>query len=388
MSERSLRILMISDVYFPRVNGVSTSIRTFKRALQALGHQVTLIAPSYGAQAETAQDDQSIIRIAARTVPMDPEDRMMQRAAITALLPKLQQRFDVLHIHTPFIAHYAGLHLARQLGLPVIESYHTYFEEYLYHYIPWLPRRWLRLLARRVTTSQCNSVTKVIAPSRAMQSALRAYGVTADITVLPTGLEASQYRLGDGTRFRKRHAIDLKRPTLLYVGRVAHEKNIEFLVRCFARVINKVPAALLMIVGEGPAQGHLQSLVARLHLSDSVKFIGYLDRDTELLDCYRAGDAFVFASRTETQGLVLLEALAQGTPVISTMHMGTREVLHDTRGTRVVSDDESEFAQACVELLQDSAARARLAQFAPADAQRWSSQEMTQRLVQLYRSVI
>jgi glycosyltransferase involved in cell wall biosynthesis len=386
MTSRPLRILMISDVYFPRVNGVSTSIRTFRRELQALGHSVTLIAPEYSGDNTT---DPDIIRIASRGVPMDPEDRMMRRAAIDALLPMLKQKqFDVLHIHTPFIAHYAGLYLARALNIPVVESYHTFFEEYLYHYVPLLPRALLRLLARRVTVSQCNAVQQVIAPSRAMQDALRNYGVQADITILPTGLEASQFKLGDGARFRAKQGIEINRPALLYVGRVAHEKNIDFLVHCFTQVHAALPDALLMIVGEGPALPHLRALTEKLELKQAVKFIGYLDRDTELLDCYRAGDVFVFASRTETQGLVLLEALAQGTPVVSTMHMGTRDVLHNTHGTRIVGEDQTEFAQACIALLRDNAARKQLADNATQDAQRWSSQEMAERLVSLYASLL
>jgi len=174
----------------------------------------------------------------------------------------------------------------------------------------------------------------------------------------------------------------------LYVGRVAHEKNIDFLLHMFKSVIDKVPNALLLIVGEGPALGHIQALASRLELNESTRFIGYLNRDSTLLDCYRAGDLFVFASRTETQGLVLLEALAQGTPVVSTEHMGTKDVLENTQGTCIVEEDTAAFAQATVALLQDKQARLQLAQLAQADAARWSSHEMAERLLTLYRTVI
>lgn len=382
-----MRILMITDVYFPRVNGVSTSIRSFRRELRAQGHHVTLIAPAYPVQ--PADDDQDIIRIPSRYVPRDPEDRMMRRGHINRLLPDLQrQQFDVLHIHTPFIAHYAGVHLARALNLPSVETYHTFFEEYLHHYVPLIPRPLMRLLARRFTVSQCNAVDHVIAPSRAMHQGLKDYGVNTTVSILPTGLEAGQFKLGDGARFRAQHNIPTDRPVLLYVGRVAHEKNIDFLLHSFKKVNERVPETLLLIVGEGPALGHIQALTERLELSNAVRFIGYLNRDTELLDCYRAGDLFVFASRTETQGLVLLEALAQGTPVVSTAHMGTKDVLADTRGTRIVNDDSREFADAAIALLTDKQARLQLAQAAQADAARWSSQHMAERLLTLYSTTI
>jgi 1,2-diacylglycerol 3-alpha-glucosyltransferase len=175
---------------------------------------------------------------------------------------------------------------------------------------------------------------------------------------------------------------------LLYVGRVAHEKNIDFLVHMFKKVLTQIPNALLLIVGEGPAQPHLRELVRTTGVAESVRFIGYLERDSELLDCYQAGDLFVFASRTETQGLVLLEALAQGTPVVSTVHMGTRDVLEHARGARIVDDNLDAFANAATELLNDNVTRTRLSMVAPGDAAKWSSREMAERLVRLYTQSI
>jgi glycosyltransferase involved in cell wall biosynthesis len=143
-----------------------------------------------------------------------------------------------------------------------------------------------------------------------------------------------------------------------------------------------------MIAGEGPAREHLRALAKRLPNPEAVMFIGYLDRETELLDCYRAGDLFVFASRTETQGLVLLEAMAQGTPVVSTMHMGTRDVLEHAGGVRIVEEDEVVFAQAAAALLGDAATRDRLSQLAPLDAAKWSARDMAERLVRTYANTI
>jgi len=134
-----VRVLMISDVYFPRINGVSTSIETFRRELHQLGHETLLITPEYPQASQAA--DPAIRRVRSRYVPRDPEDRMMRRGDIRRLLPELAAaHFDLVHIQTPFIAHYAGVELARRLKLPVVETYHTYFEEYLHHYVPLLPR--------------------------------------------------------------------------------------------------------------------------------------------------------------------------------------------------------------------------------------------------------
>jgi glycosyltransferase involved in cell wall biosynthesis len=377
-----LRILMVSDVCFPRVNGVSTSIATFRDSLHEQGHETTLIAPAYPA---AAADEPGLIRIPSRGVPRDPEDRFMSRAAIDRLAPTLAGRgYDIVHVHTPFVAHYAGVALARRLGVPVVETYHTFFEEYLHHYVPLLPRSLTRRIARAASASQCRAVDALVVPSRQMLARLHEYGVTTRAEVLPTGVDLARFRGGDGAAFRARHGIAPMRPVLVHISRVAHEKNLDFVLEALLRVRRKVPDVLLVIAGEGPALGHLRALVSRLGLGSSVLFVGYLDRATTLLDCYRAGDAFVFASRTETQGLVLLEALALGVPVVSTAVMGTADVLAHVKGAVVAPDELEGYAQAIVRVLQDAGLRAALAAAAPTDAAAWSADAMATRLAALY----
>jgi glycosyltransferase involved in cell wall biosynthesis len=386
-----MRILTLSDVYFPRVNGVSTSMLTFRRDLQALGHSIMLVVPDYpggterAASAAGVADDAQIIRVPSRQVPRDPEDRLVSRGRILALTPRLREFApDVIHIQTPFVAHYAGVELARRLGVPVLETYHTYFEHYLQHYVPALPKALLRLLARRFTLSQCAAVAAVISPSAQMAAALRAYGVTTPIEVLPTGLPPQSFVRGNGARFRLREGIAAQRPLALFVGRLAHEKNIDFLLRMMQRLVARVPDVLLVLAGEGPARARCAALAARLGVAQHVHFVGYMDRTSTLLDCYAAADAFVFASRTETQGLVLLEALAQGTPVVSTAVMGTVDVLADAGGAVVVQEDERAFAAAVAGVLQDPARREELSRRARDDAARWSSMAMARRLLHIY----
>jgi glycosyltransferase involved in cell wall biosynthesis len=375
---------MVSDVYFPRINGVSTSILTFRRELRGNDHDVALIAPEYpGAAVEN-----DVIRIPARRVPLDPEDRMMRLNGIYRLTERLrEERFDVVHVQTPFVAHYAGVALARRLQLPVVETYHTYFEEYLYNYVPFVPKKALRFAARRFSMRQCNSVDGLVAPSGAMLDVLRGYGVRQHAAIIPTGIELMRFAHGDGAAFRRRHGIADDRPVLVHVGRIAHEKNIDFLLRVTARVRQSLPNALLVVAGEGPALKHLRRLGSELGLANNLLFVGYLDRESALLDCYSAGDAFIFASRTETQGLVLLEAMALGVPVVSTAVMGTREVLRDGAGALVAEERVDDFAAKAVTLLSDQTLRARLSEEARRYAHGWSAEARAAQLVDFYRDV-
>ena len=386
-----MRILMISDVYFPRINGVSTSIQTFRRGLHAAGHETVLIAPQYPiAYAGDANGAEGpIIRVPSRYLPRDPEDRIMKAGALRALRPELKKSgFDLVHIQTPFLAHYHGVSIARALGVPAIETYHTYFEEYLHHYVPLVPRSVMRFIARRFTVSQCAALDALVVPSRAMEQALEAYGVRCPMHVIPTGMEMERFAGGDGKRFRERLGIAQDRPTLVHVGRIAHEKNIDFLLRMFAKVVRRKPETMLVVAGEGPALEHCKSYVESLQLNANVRFVGYLSRERDLPDCYSAGDLFVFSSKTETQGLVLLEAMASGTPVVSTAYMGTVDIVKPERGARVAPDNEEGFADRVLELLNDPVRRHAMAGEARTYAATWSAGAMADRMAALYEKAI
>jgi len=376
------RVLMVSDVYFPRVNGVSTSIQTFRRDLASLGCESLVIAPAYPAE---RADEPGVHRVRSRYVPFDPEDRMLRRGDFWRVAAGLSGRFDLVHVQTPFVAHYLGAAIARRARVPLVVSYHTYFEHYLYHYLPFVPAAWLKWLARSFSRSQLAAVDQVISPSPQMAEALTAYGVKAPIEILPTGLDIDLFRGGDGERFRRAHGIVPGRPVILTVGRVAFEKNLAFLIDVLEEVRRGVPEVLLVVAGEGPALESLRADVARRGLAGNVLFVGYLDRATGLLDCYRGADVFVFASRTETQGLVLLESMAVGTPVVSTAVMGTRAVLDRAPGAVVVEENVMDFSVAVAELLRDPDRRRNLGSAAARDvALRWSGPEMARRLLYLY----
>ena len=342
-----MRILMISDVYFPRINGVSTSTQIFREELLRRGHKVTLIAPHYP---NCAQED-DIIRIASRQVLFDPEDRMMKARDVMALLPMLRsEHYDLLHIQTPFIAHHLGVKLAAALNIPSIETYHTFFEEYLFHYVPFVPKRWMRALARYFTRKQCNAVDSVIVPSTAMSEILEHYGVTTPMKIIPTGMELDKFHGCNGAAFRQRYAISAQRPTLVHIGRVAHEKNIGFLLRMLQQLRKSLPEILLIIAGEGPALPHLRKQTSKLGLNNNVLFVGYLSR----------ADALGLGAGGEHEGITGTIAIEQG--------IGTRQVADEQnivteselaclfaqvwQGRTFASDDQQNFRNAFAQLLQ------------------------------------
>jgi len=379
-----MRILMVSDVYFPRINGVSTAIQTYREALSARGIEVSLVAPDYGSGCR----EPWISRVPARPVPCDPEDRLMRWGVLRSAVDAAVARgCDLIHVQTPFLAHYASHGAARRAGIPVIATYHTLFEEYLQHYAPFIPAGWLRSMARRFSRSQCNALNAVIVPSQAIHQRLSNYGVRTPLHILPTGIPVGRFSGAGREAFRARHGIDPTRPVALYVGRVAHEKNIEFLLGVVALARGYLPELLLVIAGEGPALAGLRESVVSRGLSANVQFLGYLDRRSELPDCYAAADVFTFASRTETQGLVLLEAMAAGLPVVALAAMGTIDILGARRGARVPEDDPGAFSFELVEVLRNADWRQRLADEGREYANEWSDETLAGRMADLYRQI-
>ena len=382
-----MNILFISDVFFPRVNGVSTSINTFATELRALGHQVTLIAPSY-----TDEDKQEewIVRVPSHKIYFDPEDRLMNFGKLKALLPWIRDKhFDVIHIHTPFTAHYVGIHFGKKLDIPVVETYHTFFEDYLHHYLPFIPQFISRKLARTISRRQCNAVDGIVSPSKPMLDVLKQYGIKTPAEVVATGLDDSSFANVDGEHFRLSHDIPLTQPMLLFVGRVAHEKNIGFLLEMHVKLIKKHPDALLVITGEGPAEDSIKHSIDKLGISNKVRMIGYLDRSHELIACYKAADIFVFASKSETQGLVLLEAMAQGTAVVAIAELGTKSILIEGEGVLIAKDDINDFADKVSVLLSDAPKRQMIGEKGRQYAQeKWGAGVLAKKVAKFYKSTI
>ena len=230
----------------------------------------------------------------------------------------------------------------------------------------------------------------MIVPSRAIAQRLQAYGVRVAQHILPTGVPLPSALPGAPARgaFRQRFGIAAERPVALFVGRVAHEKNIGFLLDVVELARLERPALLLLVAGEGPALPSLQRSVAMRGLQSNVQFIGYLDRDRDLPACYAAADAFVFASRTETQGLVLLEAMAAGLPVVALAKMGTCDILDAGRGALVPDDDTHAFAQALLRLLGNQRLHAQIGEQARVYAREWSDDTLAGRLAALYRGLV
>lgn len=382
-----MRVLAISDVYDPRVCEVSASMRALMREVQAKGHSITLIAPAY----EETRDDpaEDIVRVSAHAVPFGRASlRLMKPHRVLELSERLRGfHYDLVHIYTPLIAHFAGVALARRLRAPVVETWNTFHEEWLREYLPFVRPSWLRAGARKLSRFQCERVDALIVPSAVMQERLTGYGIERPMTVVPVAVDTQLFQRGDGARFRAWHAVPPERPLLLYYSTLESPAELDFAFTLIQRVRTEAPEALFVVVGNGPAGAYLTEQAVRRDLHRNVIFVGALDRPQGLLDAYRAADCLIVSPNCKRQSVLLVEALAGGLPVVTTADIGRKDVLAGERGILLAQDNVVDFTAQVLSVLRDADLRARLIVEGWQHSQQWSASLAAEQIIDCYYAV-
>lgn len=376
-----MKICMFSNTYLPHVGGVATSVATFSRELRKMGHAVMVVAPTFDGKAPP-EDEQHVRRVTA--IQNFNGSDFSVRVPVPGLVDNDIDAFapDIIHSHHPFLLGDTALRTAQRLNVPIVFTHHTRYEEYT-HYVP-LDSAALKRFVTHLATEYANLCDTVIAPSTSIQKLLQERGVTTGVEVLPTGIDLDSFQQGNGLRFREARGLDRERTIIGHVGRLAHEKNLPYLARAVARCMQQRADAVFVVAGGGDAEQEIQRIFARAGLEERLIMPGILAGD-ELADCYNAMDIFVFASKSETQGLVLMEAMAAGTPVIALHASGVNDVVDDGKNGRVLPADCSvdAFAAAIADVLTRNAMAQWRAQ-ASQTARNFSREKCTELLLQLY----
>ncbi len=384
---KQMKIAFVTTGYKPRINGMTSSIEAFTQNFTRLGHEVTIVASRYP---HYRDEEENVVRIGSHYLFFDPEDRLANpwlpssRRIIKRLIA---ERYDVVHTHTHFFLEMDAIRWARRMGCPIVYTYHTLFENYVRHYAKFFPASTKVALFKWWNILYCRQMDLIFVPSSPVRDMLRSYGVGNRIEVNPTGIDLGKFVTGGGGDFRKQHGISDTTRVLLFVGRIGGEKNIDFLFRVVKRVVKVYPDTLFLLAGDGPARAELTKLARRQGLAGSVKFLGYMTHDT-LVPCYDAADLFIFASFTETQGLVLTEAMAVGTPVVAVGRLGVIDVMRGNVGGLMVGLDENDFTAAVLGLLGNPALYAHKRAEALSCARAWSIESMADRMIGFYSDLI
>jgi 1,2-diacylglycerol 3-alpha-glucosyltransferase len=378
-----MNVLMFTNTFTPHVGGVARSVQSFAGELRARGHRVVVVAPEFEGADPNERD---VVRFPALqrysgtdfSIPLP----------VPGIVHRLLDRFEptVIHSHHPFMLGDMALRVAASRRLPVVFTHHTMFEEYT-HYVPGDSPR-LRRFAIDLVTGYCDLADAVIAPSESVARVLDQRGIVTPVEVIPTGVDLELFGGGDRTLYRQTHGIPGDAFVVGHVGRLAPEKNPEFLAAAIGRFLQGDERACSLIVGSGPSRNAIEATLEECGVMDRVRFAGLLERN-ELADAYAAMDVFAFVSQSETQGLVLAEAMAAGVPVVAVDASGAREVVRDGYNGRLLAEEDLEqFVEALQSIADgDEAARQLRREAALATAAEFSIASVTGRLVNLYQRV-
>lgn len=345
-----MHIAFFTNYYHPVVNGVVRSVASFRETLMKQGHNVFVFAQSDGSYKD---NEPFIFRYPSLPLPLgDISAAIPVSPFVDQLLPAL--KLDVIHTHHPILLGQTAARKAAELGLPLVFTFHTKYWEYT-HYIPFPQeaiQEFLKNAVHKWLKEFMQKCQHIIIPSESLKDFLvREYGLEGHYTVIPTGTNLEPFLSADGDALREEKGWQ-DEIILISVGRLAPEKNWETLLRAFAKVYPEHQGLRLVLIGDGPARENLQSLGAELGIAERVTFTGSLPFE-EVPAYLKAADVFSFASVTETQGLVTMEAMAASLPVVSVDGSGTRDIVEHGKQGFLVENDADALARGLHELLSD-----------------------------------
>lgn len=375
-----MKIGIFTDSYKPYTSGVVTSISTFKRELTLMGHDVYIFAPSYPNYDEV---EERVYRFFSFPSPTNPDYTLAIPVHPGMKLMMKKIKLDLIHVHSPFTMGRVGLHYARKYRLPLVFTYHTMYDQYV-HYVP-VAQDLAKDITIKYSKNFCNQCDHIIAPGTKVKEMLLRHEVRTPISVIPTGVPLDKFNGGDAGWLNRHCNIPSQNRVLLFVGRLTREKNLEFLITSFEKVRKSFPHTTLVLTAQGPLESELKNLVVQLGLSlkTDVVFTGALPFD-DLVNVYYSADLFVFSSVTETQGLVLIEAMAAGLPVVAVRANGVNDMVDDKVEGFLTSCDQNEFAQAVCSILGDDSLYRKFKLNARKKAESLSSTNMAKRLENVY----
>jgi glycosyltransferase involved in cell wall biosynthesis len=341
-----MKIALFRNTDTPHVGGVANSVSSLVSGMRERGHDCLVVAPEFPGQPES---ERGVVRI--------PSIRNFNGTDFSFKLPSGTLigdsvrgfKPDVIHSHHPFLLGDAAIRMAHQWDLPLVFTHHTRYENYVHYVLK--ESDWLRRLAIELANEYANLCDRVIAPSRSIAELIAQRGVETPVTVIPTGIDLELFRTGDRDEGRRLAGLAKENFVIGHVGRLAPEKNLPFLFEAVCSYLLKHPDARFLVLGVGECLAELKARLGDSGLTAQVRFLGKMTPG-ELVNLYRAMDVFVFASKSETQGMVLAESMAAGVPVVALDASGVRDIVRDHENGLLLAEDSGTdaFARAIGEL--------------------------------------
>jgi len=385
---KTMKICMMTNTFLPHVGGVARSVHTLSEVTRARGNEVLVVAPTFeGEDKVPKQVEKHVVRLPA--IQQFNGSDFSVRLPLTYNLNPVLSAFEpnIVHSHHPYLLGDSALRYAADKNAPVIFTHHTLHEEYT-HYVPFDSPGFKQFVIE-LCTEYANLCDAVIAPSESIARLIKKRGVTVPIEVIPTGINVPAFASGRRDKFRQAHQLPQDAFVVGHLGRLAPEKNLDYLARAVGQFVRQNNNARFLVVGSGPSEKNIQELFTKEKLTDRLVLAGK-KTGRDLYDAYAAMDVFAFASFTETQGMVVAEAMAAGLPVVALNASGIREVVRDGENGFLLPARarESAFAARLHQLEQDHSLREEQARGAKRTARLFTESGCAEKALNLYRKVL
>lgn len=381
-----MNICMMTNTYLPHVGGVARSTSTFAEEYRKLKHKVLVVAPEFEGPPLSKRAAAIVERVPA-IQKFNGSDFSVRLPLATGLSDRLDAfRADIIHAHHPFLLGDTALRIGAKKNVPVIFTHHTRYEDYT-HYVPF-DSPTLKEIAINLSTEFANMCDGVIAPSQSIAKLIKKRGVKVPVAVVPTGIDVKSFANGNGPRFRKKYKISADAFVVGHVGRLAPEKNLGYLTRAVVQFLKSKPNARFLVVGGGPSEEEIKKICSDAGVGSQLIMAGkHMGRG--LHDAYCAMDAFAFASFSETQGMVLAEAMAAGLPAVALNASGVREVIcHEKNGFMLPARTPAQtFAKHLARLHDEPALRKKFIQAARVTAEEFSQENCAKQALEFYGEI-
>jgi glycosyltransferase involved in cell wall biosynthesis len=377
-----MKIGFFTDGYLPQPNGVAVSVETCAMALEKRGHEVYVIAPKYPFYKDK---NKHVIRIPSIKIPNQPEYRLATFFPNKSLLVASRIDFDIIHGHSGGPVTFLGWEVARLKRVPFLITYHTMWNQYTHYILKGkIVKPHTAEIVSRIFGNLCDGL---VVPSEKVKDDLLSYGIEKTITIIPNGLQLERFGHEKRGFLRKKYRIPEHTKLLLYVGRVGKEKSLDYLLRAFRTIHQEEEDSTLVIVGEGSETNELKNLAKKLGINKSVIFTGKVDQKY-IEKVYADADVFVFSSKSETQGLVIYEALASGVPVVAVADRAFTGIIKNGETGFLIEGTPREFAKTTLRLLKDRTLAETIAKNGKKSMEHYSVDAVAEQLEELYKTLI
>ncbi len=379
-----MKIAFFTNNYLPNIYGVPMSIETFRKELEARGHEVFIFAPDFPGYAD---ENKNVFRYPSLDINI--RFRLPLAIPYSSKMDKILEKLDLdlIHSHHPNLLGTAARKWAEKKNVPLVFTWHTLYDRYT-NFVPFLPARYAADWIIRKAVQYANSAAVVIVPTGSVEPIIRKWGVKNDISAVATGIVEEEFANPDGKSIRKKYGIAADEILLLLISRLTEEKNIDFVFRAALQIIRTDSKVKFMLAGTGYLKDNLEKEIKRQGLENKVISVGLIERG-KLKDHYAAADIFIYGSKSETQGMIVSEAMYSALPIVAVDAPGVQSLVESGVNGLLVSENENDFIGAIKKLIADPALRARMSSESRRIAkEKYTAAICAEKMLEIYKKAI